>query len=1143
MSSMFYFLGKQAFDDTQNYQNWIVDQGLNINDTFTMYLNSIYFVFISMITIGYGDIIPVNNQEKVFVMFMSIFSTAFFGYSIQKISEIFGDIVSKRKKLENQKYAVQKYLNDRVENELLLHKIVDNLEQSFKNNDDVIQLGQSIIEKIDQNLNMEFKQEFFGKIIQNFKPFQMNFGKQTLEQLSQHMFEKIIEKDQVIFQKGQLSENLFMLVKGEIQIYNQEPQTKVIYQLGNIKKGKFFGVNPFIADLSYEYSTKAKTDCHIIYCSKQDFNSIIKQSFQDYENLRKIKDEIIFNNKSFFTGIECLGCGEQDHTIQFCPQLHVQPKKYSQEQYERKFQERKYPQKYSSLNNQDIVQNNVKKIRLDQLQQIYQHNFNENQVKQLMSSKLDHKEFFTILPIIRQETLKQDYINELKMIHGDHWLNHYNQFKDSEEDQEFSDLNIFGSSMGSSQDSSLDSSSSSNSNSNSNSNSVSSSFNQQQNQQNFYSDENLNSVVIEENQSLDSSSNIQQISQQFEQGKQDKNPQNEMNISNDLNLKIMNKSDRNVNHNSQQLSNSSANKLSLSKSISQKQIQSQEDEKMNLSKSEKKKRKKSNYLNTSNNNDQNQNIDQNLESNFGVITNNDNNQFKIENMENNANRYQFNQNHLIHKNNQIMTDQSQNKDGEKNLNSSQILKKSNQKRQQQKIVKCIVQSVLEKLTGISGTDYFENQENIINSLNDSFQSNYQTPQNQNNNNNSNLRNSLNKKNNLPDSKRKKTQFKDVLQTRNQLQQSKKLTYIFNDKKIYNQMEESKHFKNPALESKIAQNIENQQSRLFQQLRKQSKKLSINSINEQQQQTQQNKSQFYRQQKEQMHTKNLDIQKNNRKTMIKKPTFLTNNLAQNLNNNFNNLNYNQYWDQQIQQQQYLMQQQKQQQQQYPIINSNNIDSNNSGFNFQNQNHILKKQNSISLQHQNSIQSYGNLQSVGQLEQMSQQNQQNNNISIKKLNANNAYQNLAYSHQRGTLGNNEINIDLINNDQYLKTRFYYYFIDQPKEFKYYFPHNNQSEVLMKEKQLFQARQLQILIIKKSNMYNSKQGPSTTSHKMKNSYINAKGLQQSYQSNETPQNNVKGMQGSWGSMQSSNKLLKKFKKNKKKVINLDSIGNTIN
>lgn len=41
----------------------------------------------------------------------------------------------------------------------------------------------------------------------------------------------------------------------------------------------------------------------------------------------------------------------------------------------------------------------------------------------------------------------------------------------------------------------------------------------------------------------------------------------------------------------------------------------------------------------------------------------------------------------------------------------------------------------------------------------------------------------------------------------------------------------------------------------------------------------------------MHTKNMDILKNNRKTMIKKPTFLANNLAQNLNNNFNNLNYN------------------------------------------------------------------------------------------------------------------------------------------------------------------------------------------------------------------------------------------------------------
>lgn len=47
-----------------------------------IYLNSIYFVFISMITIGYGDIGPVNVYEKIFVIIMAFFSTAIFGYSI-----------------------------------------------------------------------------------------------------------------------------------------------------------------------------------------------------------------------------------------------------------------------------------------------------------------------------------------------------------------------------------------------------------------------------------------------------------------------------------------------------------------------------------------------------------------------------------------------------------------------------------------------------------------------------------------------------------------------------------------------------------------------------------------------------------------------------------------------------------------------------------------------------------------------------------------------------------------------------------------------------------------------------------------------------------------------------------------------------
>ena len=41
------------------------------------------------ITIGYGDILPVSNVEKLYVIINTLFSCGVFGYSINSIGSIF----------------------------------------------------------------------------------------------------------------------------------------------------------------------------------------------------------------------------------------------------------------------------------------------------------------------------------------------------------------------------------------------------------------------------------------------------------------------------------------------------------------------------------------------------------------------------------------------------------------------------------------------------------------------------------------------------------------------------------------------------------------------------------------------------------------------------------------------------------------------------------------------------------------------------------------------------------------------------------------------------------------------------------------------------------------------------------------------
>lgn len=56
------------------------------------YVNSLYWAIITMTTVGYGDVIPYNTTEKVFVIIIALISSVIFAYSMNNIGEILKEL-------------------------------------------------------------------------------------------------------------------------------------------------------------------------------------------------------------------------------------------------------------------------------------------------------------------------------------------------------------------------------------------------------------------------------------------------------------------------------------------------------------------------------------------------------------------------------------------------------------------------------------------------------------------------------------------------------------------------------------------------------------------------------------------------------------------------------------------------------------------------------------------------------------------------------------------------------------------------------------------------------------------------------------------------------------------------------------------
>ena len=62
------------------FSAWWVRMGIDGDDKWTLYLGAVYWTFTTITTVGYGDIVPVTDMERVYAMSIMILGSTVFGY-------------------------------------------------------------------------------------------------------------------------------------------------------------------------------------------------------------------------------------------------------------------------------------------------------------------------------------------------------------------------------------------------------------------------------------------------------------------------------------------------------------------------------------------------------------------------------------------------------------------------------------------------------------------------------------------------------------------------------------------------------------------------------------------------------------------------------------------------------------------------------------------------------------------------------------------------------------------------------------------------------------------------------------------------------------------------------------------------------
>ncbi|KAL4456611.1 hypothetical protein ABPG74_000718 [Tetrahymena malaccensis] len=316
-------------EDQQGRDNWISHFQLNNFSLAELYMQTIYYMIITMTTIGYGDFFPVTPREKIFISIVALIATNVCAFSFSQISEIVKYEQDKKQAYQQMMQGINKEMNNVGLNILLQHKVRKYYEfQHSQQNEDRQQNRLTLIE----NLPSQIKQEVLLDVNAEFLK-QIQFINQLTvgckEKISLNVKQRIFYPEEVIFREKEYNSCLFFISQGSVQLnipvktrHESRDETLSEMVIEQLKKKDIFGFEGFFYNCPNPYNAKCGTYSVITYIEREEFIGILQQFPQDYEKFCFLKDEIVLSGKYKLIHEKCYSCGDFNHSFRDCTKIN-----------------------------------------------------------------------------------------------------------------------------------------------------------------------------------------------------------------------------------------------------------------------------------------------------------------------------------------------------------------------------------------------------------------------------------------------------------------------------------------------------------------------------------------------------------------------------------------------------------------------------------------------------------------------------------------------------------------------------------------------------------------------------------------------------------------------------------------------------
>ncbi|CAD8198654.1 unnamed protein product [Paramecium pentaurelia] len=322
-------IGEMELDSGQN--SWLIAKNITQAEWSTKYIHAFYFSTITTLTIGYGDIVPQTDVERIYVIIMAMVICGLFGYTISSIGNILKQLTEKEQLFKQQMMHINGFLKKKKINKQLMLQVRKYFEYFLKMEQEYNEFGEKMMHNLDKKLKEQVAIDMYCEMLKKSRLIKQTLSLKSVQKLCSFVHEIKVPPEEIIAYQNEQANKLIFLQSGELSLICDQKLRETI--LTKIEKGKFVGEKEFITQARYEYTIRSVKFCQIAFINYDDFLRIIREDSLEEENYCMLRDQMLFTEEKQNYGEVCYIC-KWTHQFKKCPLVFVH---FNQDRIRKKF--------------------------------------------------------------------------------------------------------------------------------------------------------------------------------------------------------------------------------------------------------------------------------------------------------------------------------------------------------------------------------------------------------------------------------------------------------------------------------------------------------------------------------------------------------------------------------------------------------------------------------------------------------------------------------------------------------------------------------------------------------------------------------------------------------------------------------------